>query len=296
MKLTRKKSVVIVAAILVAAGWLVKRNRSDTQASSTATPTEVSSLESELGTRTATMAEVLDLARQARRSMSTTLNDYTARFIKQEIDSSGVMTGEQETFMKVQTRVRNETDDAPMRVYMRFIRPDSVKGREVIWGEDIYGGYLQIKEAGLLGMMTISLDPNGMIAMRGQRYPISEIGMIRLVEQLLERGMRDVDDPDVSVIITKDHRVGNASTELIQVRRSKPTGVEDDFALAEIVIDRDRDLILSYRSFGWPENGGTAAGGSDSPLLESYQYLDIKTNVGLTDADFDTSNPEYNFP
>ena len=32
------------------------------------------------------------------------------------------------------------------------------------------------------------------------------------------------------------------------------------------------------------------------PLLESYSYLDLKTNVGLTDADFDTKNPEYNFP
>ena len=167
----------------------------------------------------------------------------------------------------------------------------------VFWGEDIYDGYLQVKEAGLLGLMTVSLDPNGMIAMRGQRYPISEIGMVRLVELLIERGEKDVDDPDVSVTITKGHHVGNAPAELIQVRRSKPSGAEDDFQLAEIAYDPDRQLILSYSAFGWRDTAEQGAGkAGELPLIESYTYHDIETNVGLTDADFDTSNPEYNFP
>ena len=30
-------------------------------------------------------------------------------------------------------------------------------------------------------------------------------------------------------------------------------------------------------------------------LLEEYTYTNIKINVGLTDADFDTKNPNYKF-
>lgn len=286
-----------IAIAAAAAIWLFYRSRSSSQASSTATPTEITVEAGESKTRIASMAEVLDLARRARETMSTTLSDYTARFVKQEIDTSGVMTEETEIVMKVQTRLRSDADDAPMRVYLRFTRPDSVKGREVIWGEDLYGGNLQVKEAGVLGLMTISLDPNGLIAMRGQRYPISEIGMVRLVEQLIERGEKDIHDPDVSVTITKDHRVGNAPAELIQVRRSKPAGGEEDFSLAEIAYDPDRQLILSYQAFGWPQSAGNGpTDSSELPLLESYTYHDVKTNVGLTDADFETTNPEYNFP
>ncbi len=298
VKLTRKKTLIAIAAILAVAGGLFYRSRSDSQASSTTAPNNINVTGGDSNTRQASMADVLELARQARQQMSTSLNDYSARFVKQETDTSGVLTEESEILMKVQTRLRNETDDAPMRVYLKFTRPDSVNGREVIWGEDIYDGNMQVKEAGLLGLMTISLDPNGMIAMRGQRYPISEIGMVRLVEKLIERGERDVDSPDISVTITGDYRVGDVPAELIQVRRSKPAGGEDDFALAEIAYDPDRQLILSYRSFGWPQEGEHVA--SDDigqlPLQESYTYHDIKTNVGLTDSDFDTSNPEYSFP
>ncbi len=35
--------------------------------------------------------------------------------------------------------------------------------------------------------------------------------------------------------------------------------------------------------------------GGQPQLLEEYTYLNVKLNVGLTDADFDDKNPEYNF-
>lgn len=293
VKLTRKKTLLLGIGTLLIATWLVYRSRNSSQASNTGGPAiEVDQGAS--GTRVATMAEVLQLARESMETMKTQLDDYTTTFVKQEIDTNGVMTEETEIFMKIQTRMRNADDDAPMRVYMRFERPESVKGREVIWGKDLYGGNMQVKEAGLLGMMTISLDPNGMIAMRGQRYPISEIGIVKLVEQLIERGLQDVDNPDITVTISSDHQIGDVPADLIQVRRAKPSGEEDDFSLAEIAFDPERKLILSYRSFGWPSSD--AGDDADLPLLESYNYNNVKTNVGLTDADFDTANPAYAFP
>ena len=83
----------------------------------------------------------------------------------------------------------------------------------------------------------------------------------------------------------------DVNAELIRIECSKPRGGDDDFSLAEVVIDRERMFVLSFRSFGWPENEG-----DDAPLLESYSYHDIEVNVGLTDEDFNPDNPEYNYP
>ncbi len=239
-----------------------------------------------------TMSDVLDMAKSARTHLSTTLNDYTARFVKQEQDANGTMTPKSEIQMKVQTRCRSENNDAPMRVYLAFHAPQNLKGREVIWGADLFDGTMAVHEVGLLlGLKTLWLDPTGFIAMQGQRYPISEIGIMKLIDKLIERGEKDRDNPDISVNILANQQLDDTPTQVIQIRRSKPSNQEDDFSLAEITIDPERQLILGYRAFGWPDKPE-----GEPVLIESYTYHDVKTNVGLTDADFDPKNPEYNFP
>ncbi|WP_442509519.1 DUF1571 domain-containing protein [Novipirellula sp. SH528] len=263
-------------------------------------PTDLSSTESrgvddevaEPKTRESSLAEVLQIATDARAAIVHSLHSYTARFVKQEIDSSGVLGQESEIQLKVQTRFRDGTETAGKRVYLKFVAPESVKGREVIWAEDLHDGKLLVHEAGLLGLASIPpLDPNGFLAMRGQRYPISEIGIVRLVEKLIERGHQDLNNPDIQVTITRDFKLDDVSAELIQVKRAKPSGKEDDFSLAEIVMDPTRHLILRYRSFGWPESADDVA-----PLQESYTYHDVQTNVELTELDFDPKNPAYGYP
>ncbi|MDA7893367.1 DUF1571 domain-containing protein [Rhodopirellula sp.] len=238
------------------------------------------------------MADVLDMAKAAKKHLSTTLKDYTARFVKQELDSNGNLGPESEIEMKVQTRCRNENNDAPMRVYLSFNAPQSQKGREVIWGADLFDGTMAVHEVGfLLGLKTLWLDPTGFLAMQGQKYPVSEVGIMKLIDKLIERGEKDRDNPDISVKIITDQKLDDTPTHMIQIRRSKPSNEEDDFSLAEITLDPERQLILGYRAFGWPDEPGGAP-----VLLESYTYHDVQTNVGLTDADFDPKNPKYNFP
>ena len=128
--------------------------------------------------------------------------------------------------------------------------------------------------------------------MRGQRYPITNIGLTRLVEMLIERGTADVGNPNVNVTLTKNHPFDGQMAELIQVRRTEPSGGPEDYSIGEIVFDRERMLILQYRSYGWSNDPNQPVG----PLLESYSYYDLKTNVGLTEADFDPDNPNYRYP
>lgn len=282
---------VLLAVCLVSLVWYF--NRSDSEAANTAlaTPTNIDE-SSESIQQQLTMSEVLDLAIEVRKNMSVSLDDYQARFVKQEVDKNGTLSGVTEMRMKVQTRVRGDREDAPMRVYLRFEAPDAVKGREVIWGEDLYDGKMAVHEVGLLlSLKTLWLDPEGMLAMQGQRYPIGEIGLVKLTEKLIERGEKDRNNPDITVTVGVDPEEQDSSYQLIQIRRGQSSGLEDDFSLAEVVFDPERQLILGYRSFGWAEDSS-----ADPPLLESYRYFDVETNVGLTDQDFATTNTEYSFP
>ena len=91
-------------------------------------------------TRPSSIKEVLQLAETALVSMEDSLADYTAHFIKQDRTKSGELNEKTEMDVKIQTRLRNESNDAPMRIYLKFRAPEATKGREVIWGKDLYDG------------------------------------------------------------------------------------------------------------------------------------------------------------
>lgn len=165
----RYAAVVLVAIAAIAVMIWRSSNRSAGDAASAA-PNRVDSADTDTGDLT--MAAVLDMAIAARQHMSQHLDDYTARFVKQEVDHRGVLGGVSEIRVKIQTRLRGDTEEAPKRVYLSFQAPEAVKGREVLWGEDLYDGKMAVHEVGLLlSLKTIWLDPTGIIAMNGQRYP-----------------------------------------------------------------------------------------------------------------------------
>ena len=237
------------------------------------------------------MSEMLTIAEDALKATIENVDDYTARMIKQEQDREGVLQPQSESFIKVVTRHPGGKLGGPMRVYMRFDSPAAVKGREVIWVENENDGKLLVREAGLIGrMMTVPLAPDSQLVMRGQRYPITELGLTRLLEKLIERGGGDRDDPSVIVTKTDGYVFDDRELTHLRIERKTPSGRTDDFSLAELVLDRENGVVVSFRSFGWPQSETEPA-----PLIESYEYHDLKLNVGLSDEDFSTSNPEYTF-
>ena len=96
------------------------------------------------------------------------------------------------------TKVRNRKHEngiikVPFSVYLNFLKPATVKGREVIFFECSNNGNITAHEGGMRGrfLPTMSLDPHGMLAMQGQRYPITDFGFENLVVKLIEKGERD---------------------------------------------------------------------------------------------------------
>ena len=233
---------------------------------------------------------VLDLARTALAQLREQVDDYQGRLIKRE-RINGKLGNEVQMELKVRTR--READGKvtrPLSAYLKFLEPKSARGREVIWVEGANGNKLTGHEGGLLNLVRVELEPTGMLAMIDNKYPITEIGLARLVEKLIEKGERDRKVGPCEVQIRDDQRVGDRTCRLIQVTHPEPDP-RFDFHIAQVFIDVERMIPLRYAAFMWPKQPG-----GEPELEEEYTYLDVELNVGLTDKDFDPDNPAYKFP
>ena len=125
--------------------------------------------------------------------------------------------------------------------------------------------------------------------MRGQRYGITHAGMENLLIKLLERGNRDRKRGPCEVKNTVA-KINKRECDVIQIRHPE-RDKNHDFYLARIFMDRETQLPIRYASYQWPTSSRSKIG----PVIEEYTYLDLKLNVGLTDADFNHRNPKYLF-
>ncbi len=232
----------------------------------------------------------LDLARQALERLDE-VTDYTAVLVKQE-RLSGRLGPEVLMELKFHQLPPPELGGraGPRSIYLHFLEPSNVRGREVIWVEDRNEGKITAHEGGWFGVLTVYLEPTGSLAMRGERYPITQLGLRRLLEQLLERGFRDRRLGDCVVSIEPGHDLGDVSC--IRVRVEHPEQRPGyDFHIAEIFIDPLRLIPIGYAAYGWPP-----APGAPPVLEERYTYRDVLLNAGLSESDFDPANPDYRFP
>lgn len=234
--------------------------------------------------------KALQAAREGLDYMKENVKDYTCTIVKRERIKEEL--GEYQ-YMSAKIRHRQEKGgqvEVPFSVYLNFLKPKSVEGREVIWVEGRNDNHLIAHEAGLLNFKRVSLDPNGFMAMLGQRYPITEIGAQNLVEELIARGERDRKYGECDVQFFEKASINKRPCRMIQVLHPQRRDYFD-FYKAEVYIDRELRIPVRYAAWSWPEKPG-----GEPVLLEEYTYLDVKVNVGLTDKDFDPDNQAYNYP
>ncbi|HUY90639.1 MAG TPA: DUF1571 domain-containing protein [Pirellulales bacterium] len=220
----------------------------------------------------------------ARRSLETLdeVEDYVCEFVKRErVD--GELLDEERLEMKLRHK--------PFSVYMRFLEPKALADQEAIYVEGRNDGKLLAHTNGLKGQLfgTLELHPDGFLAMRDNRYPITNAGMKNLVTLLLQLGERRDLLKDCRVEFNDDGEIDGRDCLLIEISNPRPVG-EFHLAKAKIWLDRERNVPLGFESWEWPADGG------EPVLAESYRYEKLKFDQGLTDRDFDPANPDYSFP
>ncbi len=210
------------------------------------------------------------------------IQDYSATVVKRE-RLFGKVGGYQYMFIKVRHK--------PFSVYTRFLAPDRFKGQECLYVEGQNGGKMWAHGTGLEKKLfkTVSIAPDGPIAIRGQRYPLTEIGMLNLTCLLIQVAEQDINYGECDVKFIEGAKINGRGCTVIQVVHPVPRR-NFCFHLARIFIDDERNIPIRYEAYDWPE-----APGKQPQLIEEYTYLNLKLNQGFADKDFSRDNPNYEF-
>jgi hypothetical protein len=210
------------------------------------------------------------------------IKDYSCTLVKQERIGNELYPQEY-MYAEVRNRkVENGKIVQPLSVYMYFLRPEKVKGREVIYVEGqnenklVAHGSTPVER--IVG--AVQLDPTGAMAMKGNRYPITEVGLENLVVKLIEKAERDRQYGECTVSIKPGVKINDRGCTLMEVVHPTPRP-HFDFNIARVYLDDELHLPVRYEAYTWP----TRPNGQPE-LTECYTYLNLKVNVGLEDKNF----------
>jgi hypothetical protein len=250
-------------------------------------PSEVTEISSgyDAQSEPTTLSEALASAHEALNHIERDVHDYSAVIVKQERIGSKLV----KTVMFAKIR------EKPFSVYLNMLdRSDdqSVKGREVIYVDGRNKNCLQVHTLGFIAsrLGTMSLDTKGRLAMLGERYPITEIGVANLCRQLIKRGESAPDPSRATAKRYRHARINDRACYLLEIMIPAPEKQNWGY-LARVFVDDEYQFPLRVEVFELPLDRGKGP-----QLIEEYTYLDLKVNNGYTDADFDTKNRQYKFP
>jgi hypothetical protein len=232
------------------------------------------------------LTPVLKMAADGYRQVRRDVKDYTCVMVRRErID--GVMRPHEFIYAKVRHRSGEGENAVPFGVYLKFLKPSDVAGREILYVEGRNNGEMFARRGGTrFEFVTTRLDPHGELAMRNNRYPITEFGIQQLLARLVENARRDL-QTHCDVQMLPNASIGDRPAHGVVVTHRSPDE-NADYSQARIYVDKELQLPIHFESYGWPEQPG-----EERPLQEQYTYMQLKLNVGLTDADFSEENPEY---
>lgn len=206
---------------------------------------------------------------------------YTCTLVKRErID------GELGRHERLDLKVRH----APFSVYVRFPRPEGRPWQEVIFVEGQNNGMMWAHSDRYKLMGTASLYPDGRRALQESRYPLTQAGILNLIDRLVEVAESDARFGECEVKIDNGAKIESRPCLCVAVTHPTPRK-QFRFHHARVYIDSTLHVPVRYESYHWPRKQGEAP-----ILLEEYTYLDYKFDAPLDEQDFDIKNPAYFFP
>ncbi len=231
------------------------------------------------------LQEALELCKSAHDQVVSSIADYEATLVKRE-RIEGQLRNREVMQIKVRHEKKSPTGAAiPFSVHIEFRHPESVKGREVAYVKGRNKGQLIVRESrqGLVGKIvpTLMLNPSGRLAMQGNRYPITEIGFEVLLRRLMVVAREEMKLGNCQVQFRKNAKVNGRLCTVIDVVHPKQDK-RFRYHRCRVYLDDERKCPIHFEAYGWPAEQGAAP-----VLLEQYTYLDVKTNVGFSDADFE---------
>jgi hypothetical protein len=138
-----------------------------------------------------------------------------------------------------------------------------------------------------MAYLKTTIAPDSRIAMKDNRYPLTEFGVENLLSRLISVAEEEIAaSMEIDIALYENAKVNERSCTGIEVAHPREEDSER-FHVAKVYFDNELKVPVHYEAFAWPLDGGKPQ------LLEQYTYEQIRINVGLTDLDFDPENPNY---
>lgn len=138
----------------------------------------------------------------------------------------------------------------------------------------------------------IHLDPHSNLALQESRYPVTDVGLLRLTEQLLDRFVPYLDRADgVHCEWRTDDFVGGRLCRVFLTEYASAV-VNPDYRKSIVWLDAEWSVPLAVENFDWE------TGDSSNPegLVEYYAYENIQLLPSLAEGDFSISGTSVAAP
>lgn len=180
-----------------------------------------------------------------------------------------------------QDEVRMAIRHEPFSVSLKW--PDGTQHAVYVEGENdnqmlvSFGGWKRI-----LGRL--KLDPHGDRAMSHARYPITEAGLLKLTERLLEYRERDLGlSEGVACTMEADEMIEGRDCHRFVVEYQSPQ-VEPIYRKSIIHVDKSLSLPISVVNYTWSDSESDR---DEDMLIERYIYRDLQLDTEVADTEFE---------
>ena len=147
------------------------------------------------------------------------------------------------------------------------------KDRELIHCADRYGGKIKVHVGGFINLATLTIDPHGDLAMNGNLHAVTAAGLFELAREV----------PAAADSRLEQRELHGRSVMCLMTTGQLELGPYVA-ARQELCVDAASYLPAQLRL--WNRSG---------ELMEHYTYRDIRTDLQLSERDFDVLNPRYDF-
>lgn len=207
------------------------------------------------------------------------VKDYEAVLVKRELIGRRLMKA------TMNLKLREE----PRSFYLKFVEPNA--GREVIYNEGRLNNQMQIHEAGFKSLVgTVLRAPNAPDVMAENRYPANMVGLKVMLDKVIKQWEEEGKFGEIETKKYPDARLPTGEACIAYESLHPVPRDQFKFHITRLWIDSKTGLAIRVEQLGFPQKGD-----KQPPVLEEYTYGAIKTNLKLTDADFDVRNKAYQF-
>jgi len=224
------------------------------------------------------LVPAIRLAQESLQALSS-VRDYQATFTKRE------WVGTQFVAQQMAMKLREQ----PFSVYLHFDKPNA--GREILFVQGRNQNKLLAHEGSglksLVGTISLAIDDESVKA--ENRHPITDMGMRRMVQLLIEQWEYESKYGEIDAKYYPDARIGNQLCEAVEATHPRPRK-QFRYHVTRLYLDKKTRFPIRIENYGFPRTENETP-----PLIEEYTFSDVRVNLGLTDADFDTRNPAYSF-